>query len=168
MEIIFFEGLTPYLGTGCTVIMKDERMKTKTQPERLTIGEVAGGSGVNLETVRYYERRGLLPKPPRTASGYRSFPTDTVRRVKFIKHAQALGFTLTEIKELLALRVDPDTTCAQVRDQARAKVADIKQRIRSLEGMKKALEQLAAACRGRGPLNECPILESLDGEELIR
>src|SRR5712691_6737334 len=135
----------------------------ETQTERLTIGELANRAAVNIETVRYYERRGLLPKPPRTASGYRSFPVDAVRRVQFIKHAQALGFTLAEIKQLLALRVDPDTNRAEVRSRARAKVADIEQKIRLLERMKNALERLVSTCRGEGPLTGCPILATLDG-----
>ena len=83
----------------------------KPQADKILVGELARRSGVNLETVRYYERRGLLPKPPRTPAGYRAFPAASVRRVRFIRQAQALGFTLAEIKELLALRVDPDTTC---------------------------------------------------------
>lgn len=138
----------------------------KLETETLTIGELARRAGVNLDTVRYYERRRLLPKPARSASGYRRFPPELVRRIRFIKHAQALGFTLTEIKELLALRVDPDTSCAEVRSRARAKVSDIEQKIRSLEGMKRALGQLAETCSGRGPVSDCPILENLGGEEL--
>src|SRR5919198_614719 len=78
-------------------------------------GEVARAGGVNLETIRYYERRGLLPKPPRTTSGYRTFGADAVRRLRFIKNAQDLGFSLREIKELLALRLDARTSCADVR-----------------------------------------------------
>lgn len=113
----------------------------------LTRGKVANSSGVNLETIRYYERRGLLAKPPRTASGYRSFPMAAVRRVKFIKHAQALGFTLSEIKKLLALRINPETTCAEVRKQAKAKVANTEQKIQALIGMKASLEQLALEWR---------------------
>lgn len=140
-------------------------MNMNLETETLTIGELARQSGVNLETVRYYERRRLLPKPARSASGYRQFPPELVQRIRFIKHAQALGFTLSEIKELLSLRVDPDTTCAEVRAKAKAKTADIEQKIRSLEGMKKVLERLASRCSGRGPASECPILESLDGED---
>jgi MerR family mercuric resistance operon transcriptional regulator len=127
-------------------------------------GEVARQGGVNLETIRYYERRGLLPKPPRTSSGYRTFGVDAVRRLRFIKHAQALGFSLKEIKELLALRVDARTSCADVRKRAQAKIADIEQKLRALRAMKRALVRITATCVGRGPVSACPILESLEEE----
>src|SRR6266851_4535416 len=91
----------------------------------LTIGQVARGAGVHLDTVRYYERRGLLPPPPRTAAGYRQYPPDTVRRVAFIKRAQALGFTLEEIDGLLALRVTPGRRCATVERRARGGIAPL-------------------------------------------
>jgi MerR family copper efflux transcriptional regulator len=128
----------------------------------LNIGEVARRSGVNLDTVRYYERRGLLPKPSRSASGYRKFSPDQVRRIRFIKHAQALGFTLTEIEELLALRVHPKTACLAVHVQAESKIAGIDEKISSLRGMKRALSKLTSTCRGRGVVSDCPILEALD------
>src|SRR5438034_8323228 len=130
----------------------------------LTTGEVAKHGGVNLETIRYYERCGLLPKPPRTPSGYRTFGTDAVRRLRFIKHAQELGFSLKEIKELLALRVDARTSCADVRKRTEAKIAAIDQKVRALRAMKRALVRLTAACVGGGPVSTCPILESLDHE----
>jgi MerR family copper efflux transcriptional regulator len=131
--------------------------------ESLTSGELAGRCGVNLQTLRYYEREGLLPEPPRTAAGYRTFPPDSVTRVQFIKHAQALGFTLEEVKELLALRVDPMTTCADVQKRAEAKVADIERKIKRLEAIKAALTELAAACSGEGPASSCSLLEALEG-----
>lgn len=141
--------------------MMDQDVKTNGQT--ITAGELARRSGGNLETIRYYERRGLLPTPPRTAAGYRTFTADAVRRVRFIKHAQALGFTLAEVNGLLALRTEPATTCADVRRQADAKLADIDGKIRSLRSMRTALVRLAAACTGRNdPALECPILASLD------
>lgn len=128
----------------------------------LTRGQVARRSGVGAETVRFYERRGLIEKPPRTASGYRQFPQEVVPRIRFIKRAQQLGFSLREIKELLALRVDSRTTCAEVRQRTQTKIADIEERIRELQRMKRALVRLVAACqRGGGPVSQCPILESL-------
>jgi MerR family mercuric resistance operon transcriptional regulator len=133
--------------------------------EQFTIGEVAKQGGVNLETIRYYERQGLLPKPPRSPSGYRLFPLDSVRRVRFIKRAQELGFSLKEIKELLALRVRPGTTSADVRKRAEAKITDIEEKLQTLRAMKKALTQLTAACCGEGSISECPILESLSLEK---
>ena len=137
-------------------------MKT-TPTTGLRTGDVAKQADVNLETIRFYERKGLLPKPPRTASGYRTFSPDMVRRVRFIKRTQDLGFSLREIKEVLALRVDPDTTCADVRRRAEEKIADIEQKVRDLQRMKKALVRLAAACPGRGAMSACPILDNLDG-----
>lgn len=131
----------------------------------LTIGRLAKQAGVNLETVRFYERRGLLPRPPRSASGYRLFPAETARRLKFIRRAQELGFSLAEIAELLSLRVSRRTTSAQIRASAESKIADIDAKIRSLESMKKTLRRLTTACDGCAPLAECPILESLDSED---
>lgn len=130
--------------------------------EWLTTGELANEGGVNLETIRYYERRGLLSKPPRTPTGYRTFDGEAVRRLRFIKQAQALGFSLKEIKELLALRLDPRTSCGDVRRRAEAKIADIDAKVRALRAMKRALVRLTAACAGRGPVSACPILESLE------
>jgi MerR family mercuric resistance operon transcriptional regulator len=137
-----------------------------TQPvaEKLTISRLAQLGGVNLETIRYYERQGLLPAPPRTAAGYRVFPREAARRLRFIKRAQELGFSLSEISELLALRMKPGTKHADMRTRAEAKIADIEQKIQSLQAMKKTLRQLTERCEGCGPLAECPILESLDEE----
>ena len=135
------------------------------KPKALTIGHLAKEAGVNLETVRYYERRGLLPKPPRSASGYRLFPSDAARRLRFIRRAQELGFSLMEIRELLSLRVSPTAKSADVRKRAEAKIADIDAKIRSLDSMKTTLRKLTKVCAGCGPIAECPILESLDGEE---
>jgi MerR family mercuric resistance operon transcriptional regulator len=131
----------------------------------LTIGHLAREVGVNLETVRYYERRGLLPKPPRSASGYRLFPTDAARRLRFIRRAQELGFSLKEIRELLSLRVSRTTTSRDIRARAEAKIGDIDAKIRSLGSMKKALRKLTSACERCVPVTECPILESLDSED---
>jgi Hg(II)-responsive transcriptional regulator len=130
--------------------------------QMMRIGEAATRAGVNIQTLRYYERQGLLPKPPRTGSHYRLYSDDGVRRVRFVKRAQELGFTLKEIKELLALRLDSRATCADVRKRSEAKIADINGRIRTLRAMKKALERLATACSGRGSVSDCPILEGLD------
>jgi MerR family copper efflux transcriptional regulator len=134
----------------------------------LKIGEVAERGGVNLQTIRYYEREGLLPEPPRRESGYRMFPESTVRRVRFIKRAQELGFTLAEIRELLSLRIDAGRDSAQVRSLAQTKIAEIEQKMRVLTGMKKALQGLTERCSGCGPVTECPILESLDSEEVLQ
>lgn len=132
----------------------------------LTTGALAKRSGVNLETVRFYERRGLLPEPPRSPSGYRLYPAEAARRLRFIKRAQELGFSLKEVEELLSLRVSPRTTSrARVRQRAEAKIEDITTKIKTLESMKKSLRKLTQACQGCAPASECPILESLDGEK---
>ena len=131
--------------------------------ERITISRLARLGGVNLETVRFYEREGLIPKPPRTRAGYRVFPKDTARRLRFIKRAQELGFSLTEIRELLSLR--PSTDRPKVRARAQAKIADIEQKIQTLQAMKKILGSLIERCQHCGPMGDCPILESLDHEE---
>ena len=127
-----------------------------------TIGALARNAGVNIETVRYYERRGLLLKPPRTPSGYRVFSEEAVRRLRFIRRAQQLGFSLKEVKELLGLQINPRTTCADVKRRSEAKIADIEAKARDLEAMRKALVKLVATCSGHGPATQCPILESLD------
>ena len=130
----------------------------------LSIGQLARSAGVGVETVRFYERQGLLQEPARKDSGYRQYAEDVIARLRFIKRAKELGFSLKEIKELLALRVDPDTTCADVRSKAQAKIADVEEKIEALQKIKKALVQLSTACRGRGPTSECPILDALDKE----
>jgi MerR family mercuric resistance operon transcriptional regulator len=131
----------------------------------LTIGQIAKLAEVGVETVRFYERQGLIHEPGRKPSGYRQFPEDVIARLRFIKRAKELGFSLKEIKELLALRVDPTTTCGEVKAQAEAKVVDIEGKIASLLRMKKALVKLTAVCRGQGPTSECPILDALQKEE---
>ena len=128
----------------------------------LTIGNVAKLAEVHIETLRYYERKGVVPRPPRTISNYRRYPEDTVRRVRFVKHAQELGFSLKEIKELLALRGTRGAGCRNVQQRTAAKITEIKEKIRSLQGMRRALHILLEQCRGKGPLTECSILESLD------
>ncbi len=130
--------------------------------EGLTIGNVAKLAEVHIETLRYYERKGVVPRPPRTISNYRRFPEDTVRRVRFVKHAQELGFSLKEIKELLALRGTRGAGCRNVQQRAATKIKEIEEKIRSLQAIRKALHKLVEQCKGKGPLTECPILESLD------
>jgi MerR family mercuric resistance operon transcriptional regulator len=134
--------------------------------EQLTIGQLAKKATVNIQTVRYYERRGLLPKPRRLESGYRQYSLDDLARLRFIRHAKELGFSLKEISELFSLRVDPNTTCLDVKRRTEVKIADVEVKIRSLQRIKKALTQLVSLCQGRGPTSECPILEALDSKDL--
>jgi Hg(II)-responsive transcriptional regulator len=129
-----------------------------------TIGELARQASVHVETLRYYERRGLIPKPHRTVSNYRVYSSENLRRVKFIKQAQGIGFSLNEIKKLLALRTTPRARCADVRRYATHKIEDIDARIRSLARMRKTLEKLLDECSGNRPATQCPILESLDSQ----
>ncbi|ODV26537.1 MAG: heavy metal-responsive transcriptional regulator [Rhodanobacter sp. SCN 68-63] len=126
-----------------------------------TIGKVAQHAGVGVETVRFYMREGLLPEPPPRGLGFRTYPPETVQRLQFIQRAKQLGFSLKEIRELLELRVSPQMTCADVRGMATAKVADIEDRIRDLQRMRKALRALAEHCQGSGPISDCPILDHL-------
>ena len=105
-----------------------------------------------------------MPEPTRRQSGYRQYSQNDVARLQFIKRAKELGFSLEEISELFSLRVDPHTTCGDVKRCAEAKIADIEEKIEILEEMKRALVKLTARCRGRGPVSACPILEGLDSE----
>jgi len=133
--------------------------------ETLRTGEVAAQAGVNVQTLRYYERRGILKEPERRPSGYREYPADAVRLIRFIKRAQEIGFTLNEIEDLLRLREDQDSACAEVRSAAEAKIDDIEQKIRRLRAMKRALGVLVASCTTEGSPRHCPLLEALDDEK---
>ncbi len=131
----------------------------------LTIGEVARQASVGIETVRFYERQGLLEEPERRASGYRQFDLEAVAVLKFIRRAKELGFTLKEIKSLLALRLDASATRAEVREKAKVKVADIEAKIADLQRMRDVLVKLVKKCHGDGAATGCPILEALQGKE---
>ena len=135
-------------------------MKPLTKP--LTIGKVARLAGVGIETIRFYEREGLIAEPPRKESGYRQYGAASVSRLRFIHRAKALGFSLKEIKELLFLRLDPGTTCDSILGRAEKKIQEVEEKIQTLQQMKKALEALAAACPGQGPVSECPIIGVTD------
>src|SRR5256712_11400498 len=134
----------------------------------LTISQVADAADVNIQTIRYYERRGLFPNPRRTPSGDRQYGDDAVPRLRFIKHAQELGFSLQEIQELRGLRVRHGAACGVVERRTRQKVDVVQQRIRDLQRMKRTLERLAAACAARRPTDDCPILEVLEDHDDLR
>lgn len=127
----------------------------------LTSGQLAKKSGVGVETLRFYEREGLLEKPARSGSNYRQYTAEAVERVRFIRRAQLLGFQLKDIKELLTLRDDPEAGSAEVREKAVAKLADIDQRIKDLEAMKAELGRLVAACDGTATAAHCPIITAI-------
>ncbi len=136
----------------------------------MRIGTAAKKAGVGVETVRFYERQGLIGQPSRPIDGgYRSYPSATVGRIRFIRQAQDLGFALKEIDELLSLRADPSTDCADVRARASAKLEDVKVKIARLVAIQSALQDLIGACPGRGPAARCcSILEALETREVER
>ncbi|WP_149536697.1 MerR family transcriptional regulator [Siccirubricoccus phaeus] len=128
----------------------------------LTIGRAARAAGVGVETIRFYERQRLVAQPPKPeGAGVRLYPADTVERIRFIKDAQELGFSLREIHELLALRADPAADCSDVRERATAKLDDVQRKIQRLQDIGAALERLIAACPGRGGLHACSIMDAL-------
>lgn len=127
----------------------------------LSIGEVAAMAGVNVQTLRFYERRGLIEEPPRGASGYREYPEDSIRRIRFIKRAQDLGFALAEVQQLLRLRDDPGMPCSKVQTTARAKMDEIDEKLRRLRAMRAALNDLVTSCAANRA-HHCPLLEALD------
>ena len=130
----------------------------------LTRGSLARQVGVNPETIRFYESRKLLPAPDRNASGYRQYPPESVQRLRFIKRAQALGFTLEEIVELLRLRTDRRGSSRAVKRVAEEKLEIIDGKIRDLRRMRRSLGELVRACDGDGPRQACPILTAIGKE----
>ena len=134
----------------------------------LTIGQTAAAADVNVQTIRYYERRGLLAAPQRTVSGYRQYAPDVVQRLRFIEHAQQLGFSLSEIQDLLALRIRHTRACDAVERKTRQKIALVVRKIDDLQRIRRTLEQLAAACASRQPTDDCPILDALEDHAIVR
>ena len=128
----------------------------------LRTGELAKRAGVNVESLRFYEREGLLPEPPRRPSGYRRYPTNAVGRVRFIKRAQELGFSLAEIRELLVIGTDPGGTCGEVKAHVETKIGAVQQKIADLQRIERALRDLAERCPERAASDQCPILQSLE------
>jgi MerR family copper efflux transcriptional regulator len=130
----------------------------------MKIGELARRTGVGIDTVRYYEREGLLQKAPRLASGYRSYGEGDMKRLRFVRRAKALGFTLPEVRELLALSAQ-DGDMSRLRAAASAKIADVDEKLSELGRIRAGLATLLDACPGHGRLDDCPILNALAGEE---
>lgn len=128
-------------------------------------GEVAERAGVNVQTLRYYERRGLVEAPPRSSSGYRTYPTETVGLVRFVKRAQGLGFTLDEAGELLELAGGGPTECDSARAVAAARMAELDRRITDLERMRDAVAELVATCDRPRPDRRCPLLRTLHTDQ---
>lgn len=130
-------------------------------PGELTIGRVARQAGVNIQTVRYYERRGLLRPDDYRESGYRLYSGEAVKRLRFIKNAQGLGFSLNEVARLLRLRVSHKAHCAPVRRQAESRLGLVQEKVAGLRSIEKALKRLIRTCSTKGTTSSCPILESL-------
>lgn len=131
--------------------------------EALTISKAARQAGVGVETIRFYERKGLIEQPLKPQDGgYRAYPRQTVQRISFIQQAQDLGFSLREIEELLALRADPGSDCADVRERASAKLAEVQRKIARLQWMGTALETVIKACPSSGGLDGCSIVGALE------
>lgn len=126
-----------------------------------TTGQVARRAGVGIETVRFYEKEGLLPKPSRKSSGYRQYTTSAIRRLAFIQTTKSLGFTLKEIRELMNLRVSGRRTCAEIKQRAELKRAAVEQKLTEITKIRDALVVLVEQCRDIGPRGECPLLEVL-------
>ncbi len=131
----------------------------------MKIGEVAKAAGIGIDAIRFYEREGLIPEPARRPSGYRMYSPDVVLSLRFIRRAKELGFSLKEISELLSLETAAETTAADVRKLAEAKLADIEERIRALQRMRRALRKATDSCTGQGPTSGCSILQTLNREE---
>jgi len=127
----------------------------------LTIGKLAKKAAVSIDSIRFYERRGLLAEPTRTESNYRVYPLEAADRLRFIKKAQRLGFSLGEIQDLLELSHNPAASKADIKAKTEEKIKDIRGKIQDLRRMLKALEQLDESCDGHGPVDECPILKAL-------
>lgn len=130
----------------------------------MKIGTLAKRADVAIDTVRYYERQGLLPAPVRLASGYRDYDSDDVARLRFIRRAKALGFTLAEIAELLALSARREGDMAGMKAAAQQKLLDVDAKLAELQRIRKGLTELVASCPGHGALEHCPILDALAGE----
>ena len=128
----------------------------------MTIGELAQAAGVGVETIRFYERKKLIAQPERPGSGFRRYDEDAARRIRFVRQAQELGFTLAEIQQLLELRLDPRRNCGNVKSEAEAKIAGIDGKIAALRVMRTALVEITRSCSGEGPTSECPILDAIE------
>ena len=128
----------------------------------MKIGEVAKQSSIGIETIRYYEREGLLAEPQRRPSGYRQYDQSVVSRLQFIRRSKELGFTLAEIKELLGLWFDANTRCEHVRQRAEQKVTDIEDKIRTHQKMKRSLKKVLSECEGRDSIGDCSLLKGIE------
>ena len=134
--------------------------KTRSQMQRLTRGAVSAQAGVNIETVRYYERIGLLPAPPRSEGGHRIYSEELLRRLIFIRRSRELGFTIEEVRGLLALVDGGDYTCAEVKALTLDHLGEVRRKLADLERMEAVLDDMAARCDG-GQVPDCPVIDAL-------
>lgn len=154
-------GFNPY---HCTVYS----IGMKKPVETLTISLAARQAGVGIETIRFYERKGLIKQPLKPCDGgYRNYPNETIQRIRFVRQAQELGFSLREVDELLALRADAGTDCADIRERAKIKQVEVETKIGQLQKMSSALQAVIAACPSRGGLEGCSIIEALENPEPV-
>ena len=132
---------------------------------QLNIGQVAKQTGLTVEAIRFYEKKGLIDNPQRSESGYRQYPQETIKRVRFIQRAKDVGFTLSDIAELLDLRQEPGSSCTDIKLRATDKIEEVDLKIQELQKIRNALARMIMKCSGRGAISECPILEELDMDE---
>ncbi len=137
-----------------------------TNASHMTIGAAARRAGVGIDTIRYYERKGLLPVPRRRLSGYRDYDAGAIVRLRFIRRAKELGFTLDEIRELLTLSSDRERGVRGVKQRAEKRLTEVERRIDELKRVRRGLKLLIDACPGHGALEHCPILRALGNEEI--
>ena len=140
--------------------------KTTKQRQRMTRGVIAARTGVNIETVRYYERIGLLPPPPRSEGGHRIYDEDMLRRLNFIRRSRELGFTLNEVRGLLLLVDGGDYTCGEVESLTTAHLGEVRRKLADLKRLERVLREMVAGCQG-GEVPECPVIEALFRERRV-
>lgn len=127
----------------------------------ISIGEVARRTDLGVETIRFYEREGLIDEPPRKLSGYRQYPEEVIARIRFIRRSKELGFSLKEIRELIALQRNPNATCMDVRRQTEAKIVELENKIVEFQKMRDTLTSMMSNCRNDLPVQSCPVLNAL-------
>ncbi len=135
---------------------------TTSRPAGLTIGVMSKETGCKIETIRYYERIGVMPNPPRTAGGHRLYPTEHLKRLNFVRRSRELGFTLEQVRNLLSLVDGDDYTCDEVRDTTLDHMGDVRRKIADLRRMERVLRDMVSQC-DRGAVPECPVIDALFG-----
>jgi MerR family mercuric resistance operon transcriptional regulator len=140
------------------------RANTVSRARNLTIGVLSERTGCNIETIRYYERLGLLPAPARTAGGHRIYDLEHLRRLRFVRRARTLGFSLDEVRTLLRLSLGGESSCARVRDIAAAHLTDVREKLAGLRAMERVLEDTIRQC-DHSSEPSCPLIDALSNDE---